>query len=109
MQVKRLLGVIKACTQKTPETVDRAVLRRAAHSLAELSKSGKHMSPSSSTRKFNQPHHMCTLCKQMFAAEENVDTVVAEGGISHIVPLLSFFPAPSADSKDRRFVHQQSQ
>jgi len=31
-----------------------------------------------------------------------VDTVVSEGGISHVVPLLTFFPAPSSDSKDRR-------
>ena len=43
----------------------------------------------------------------VYAAEENVDTVVAEGGISHIVPLLSFFPAPAADSKDRRYVELQ--
>ena len=40
-QVRRLLGVVKACMQKTPESVDRVILRRAAHSLAELSKSGK--------------------------------------------------------------------
>jgi hypothetical protein len=31
-----------------------------------------------------------------------VDTVVSEGGISHVVPLLTFFPAPGSDSKDRR-------
>ncbi|KAL0037798.1 hypothetical protein WJX77_012429 [Trebouxia sp. C0004] len=72
VQVRRLLSIIKVCTQKTPDTVDRVVLRQAAHSLAELSKS-----------------------------EENVDTVVSEGGISHVVPLLTFFPAPSSDSKDR--------
>ena len=41
LQVRRLLGIIKACTQKSPDTVDRVVLRRAAHSLAELSKSGE--------------------------------------------------------------------
>lgn len=40
LQVRRLLGIIKTCTQKTPDSVDRVVLRRAAHSLAELSKSG---------------------------------------------------------------------
>ena len=40
LQVRRLLGIIKACTQKQPDNVDRVVLRRAAHSLAELSKSG---------------------------------------------------------------------
>ncbi len=38
----------------------------------------------------------------MHAAEENVDAVVAEGGINHVVPLLTFFPAPTTDSKDRR-------
>ena len=40
----------------------------------------------------------------MLLAEENVDTVVSEGGIRHVVPLLTFFPPPAADSKDRRYV-----
>ena len=43
LQVRRLLGIIKACSVKTPENVDRVVLRRAAHSLAELSKSGMQL------------------------------------------------------------------
>ena len=36
------------------------------------------------------------------SAEENVDVVVAEGGITSVVPLLTFFPAPEAEAKDRR-------
>lgn len=40
LQVKRLVNVIKGFTDKSPDSVDRTALRRAAHSLAELSKSG---------------------------------------------------------------------
>lgn len=40
-QVKRLVNIIKGFTEKSPDSIDRTALRRAAHSLAELSKSGK--------------------------------------------------------------------
>lgn len=33
-----------------------------------------------------------------------MDAVVSEGGIRHIVPLLTFFDPPTADSKDRRYI-----
>lgn len=41
-------------------------------------------------------------------AEENVDTVVSEGAIRHVVPLLTFFPPPTADSKDRRYTPEKA-
>lgn len=40
MQVCRLVEIIKSFTSRPPDNVDRLTLRRAAHGLAELSKTG---------------------------------------------------------------------
>ena len=60
-QVKRLVDTITGFTQGTLQ-VERVVLRRAAHGLAELAKT-----------------------------EENVDQVVAGDAIQAVVPLLTFY------------------
>lgn len=39
-QVKNLVEALRSHLQKSPDTVERALLRRSAHSLAELSKTG---------------------------------------------------------------------
>lgn len=98
-----MVNIIKAFTEKSPDSVDRTALRRAAHSLAELSKSG------TASYTILYPTVSCCLCTNMFCpAEENVDTVVSEGAIRHVVPLLTFFPPPTADSKDRRYTPEKA-
>lgn len=76
-QVRRLLAVISsACSgaKRPGEGAERVALRRAAHGLADLSKT-----------------------------EENVDIIVAEGGIQAVVPLLSLFQ-PDEPTHLREFV-----
>lgn len=41
VQVKNLVDTIKSHLQKSPDTIEKQPLRRAAHSLAELSKIGE--------------------------------------------------------------------
>ncbi|BDA48602.1 probable vacuolar protein 8 [Coccomyxa sp. Obi] len=67
-QVCRLVEVIKSFTSRPPDNAERLTLRRAAHGLAELSKT-----------------------------ESNVDQVVAGGAVEAVVPLLTHFPGPDAD------------
>ncbi|KAK9815710.1 hypothetical protein WJX72_008429 [[Myrmecia] bisecta] len=64
-QARRLISTIQTALDRSPESVDKLALRRAAHALADLSKT-----------------------------EENVDLVVAEGGVDAVVPLLTFFRPP---------------
>lgn len=99
------METITSHTSRSPDTIERAPLRRAAHSLAELSKTGTYSiqlvyrsALGQRPRRKTSSLEPSIFVKFRFSrAEENVDLVVVGGGISAVVPLLAYFKSKDGE------------